>query len=456
VDPQKRPHATTNKRKRLTVKRVLPALVLGSLLAASCGDDDESSNTTIVEASATTTGGTSAGADTAAGDTTAAGTTGTQDSGSPAGSTASPASGEPIVIGFAASLTGPQSTFDLPIRQGIELAIDDINAAGGVGGRPLELSVVDSQSDIAASSSAALELIEQGVDVLVPPADFNLAQPAAIVATEAGVLSLSGIGDPSFGYETLGELVFNLYQGTPTEGAVAAEWVKQLGAENPFLLENVSLDYTKSLCSSFEDSWTATGEIAGSDTFQITDESFQAQVTQVLESDADVVMLCGIPVEGPAVIRQLRAAGVDVPIVTGAAFEGSYWFEGAGEVNDVHVVASRALPEAETNVALAGVLERFEAKFGAPPATATFVAFGYSIVEAVARAVDEAGGATEGAELAAVMNTWTDVEFLTGPTTYTATCHVPVGRPMVIVSINANVETVAQVLDPAEVPDKRC
>ena len=79
---------------------------------------------------------------------------------------------DPIIIGAPINLTGQMAAYDQPPLEGAQLAVKKINEAGGVLGRPLELKVIDGKTDPATVGNAALEVIDDGAEVLVPPCDF--------------------------------------------------------------------------------------------------------------------------------------------------------------------------------------------------------------------------------------------------------------------------------------------
>ena len=124
------------------------------------------------------------------------------------------------MIGTANSLTGPLAPFETAINAGIDVAVAEINAAGGVDGRPLEVIHVDAKSDLNLSATATLEAIEKGADVVVPICDADLGGPGARAANEKGVLAITCAGAPGLGRQAIGPLTFNTYSGAPTEGAI--------------------------------------------------------------------------------------------------------------------------------------------------------------------------------------------------------------------------------------------
>jgi branched-chain amino acid transport system substrate-binding protein len=410
------------------VKRIcLAALAVASLLAA-CGDDDDTATDSTSSASATGAAGAP---------------------GAPGAAT-----GEPIVLGAAIAQSGLLELYDTELVRGIRYAIDEVNAAGGAGGRPMALVVADHGTDIARVASATEDVLDQGADVVVTTSDYDFGAPAALEATEAGVVSIGGAGAPEYGREGLGPLSFNVYQATPTEAAVLAEWGYAHGWRKPYLFVDTSFEYTKSVCALFEEAWTALAgpdSIAGTSTFLNSDPSIASQVTAVKgTTDADVAVMCSYPPGGASAIRQLRTGGVDLPILGAAPFDGTYWLEAVPDLSDFYHASMASSAGDDPNPAVNAFLAAAK-----PAGGGVYVLVGYEIVETIKRGVEKAG-TTEGVALAHAIETFTDEPFLVGPTSYTADCHIPLGRPMAIQQIQAGVASHVEYVTPKALPASPC
>ena len=126
---------------------------------------------------------------------------------------ASPAMAEDneVLIGAATSFSGWMAAFDTSPTRSAEIAIDDINAAGGVLGKKLRLSHVDTKTDAAQTARASQDLVKQGVKMMLTACDFDSGAPAALVAQQAGVIAMSSCGaDIKYGNLTIGNNVFTM------------------------------------------------------------------------------------------------------------------------------------------------------------------------------------------------------------------------------------------------------
>ena len=341
--------------------------------------------------------------------------------------------GDPIVIGTANSLTGALAPFELAINNGMELAADDINAAGGVDGRMIEIIHVDAKSDLNLSATAALEVIEKGADVVVPICDADLGGPGARAANEKGILAITCAGAPGIGRQAIGPLTFNTYSGSPTESAINAEYAyRKKGWRRAYFLCDRMVEYTKVVCEAFKTRWESLGgSVVGEDTFLQTDVSIAAQVTRLASGpEPDFVLLGSYPGGSPA-IKEIRAA-YDGPLVLSAAYSGTFWVNATPHLSDAWTAAVGSSygddPREEVNASSGGTRRRPVRR----PLVDTYPILGYSLVETVAKGI-EIAGTTDGEELAKALETFEDVPLLAGPTTYTETCHVPIGRPLLII-----------------------
>lgn len=372
-------------------------------------------------------------------------------------SSGSSKSKEPIVIGQAGSTTGFMKTFDDPVNAGMKLAISQINAKGGVDGRKIELITADSGSDQAKSRTAAQQLLDKGADFIVPSCDYNVGGPAAQAAGQKGVLAIGCAGGPLFGKTGLGPLTFNTFQGSPTEGAAYAELAMKKGFKSAFLISDTSLAYTSEICKNFEKAYTGLGgSIAGKSTMQNTDTSISSQISDLKSAKPDVVLLCSYPLGGVTALRQIRSSGVDLPVIGTGSFDGTYWVKTVPGISDFYIgtVGSRVGDDPRSVVNT--FFSDFKQSSGAEAVSALYPMSGYESVESIAKGVEAAGGKTDGASVAKALEGFKDEKLLMGDTTYTSSCHIPVGRPVSIIEYKQGKEAYSETIAPKAIPDKTC
>ena len=223
---------------------------------------------------------------------------------------------EPIKVGFSIAKSGYMAAYDLPALNGALLKIGMINAGGGLLGRPIETVVLDMKTDAALSAKTGAELADMGVDLIVTDSDYDLGAPAALAAKEAGILAFAtGAADPKMGVQGVGWQTFTGNGAAQLEGIVMAEFgFKEKGWKKAFVLEDQLLEYNKSGCAGFEAAWKDLGgTIADQDVFMNQDPSIASQIARIKGSGAEVIYLCSLPPGGASAVRQIRAAGIDLP-----------------------------------------------------------------------------------------------------------------------------------------------
>ncbi|MGI9658672.1 MAG: ABC transporter substrate-binding protein [Gaiellaceae bacterium] len=345
------------------------------------------------------------------------------------------ASGEPLIIGRPIALSGFINFYDGPIGIASEVAAAEINAAGGILGRPVEFVDFDNGSDPAASGAAAQEAIEAGAEIIIPTCDFDIAQGAARTAHDNGILTIHCAGGELSGFSGLGALHFNVFPGGTSEGSSNAYHALERGWTNAYLLEDQLLDYTKDHCRFFEEAFVAGGgTIVGKDTFQNDDPSFASQIAAMQAAEPDVVAVCSVLPGGAAMMNQIRDVS-DVPIETGIAFDGEFWLEAVGDISDVFIATVGSIAGDETDATRAAYYEAYEAYAGEPAPHALSLE-GYQIMYLLAEAI-EAAGTTEGAAVGKALED-NDFTVLGETFDFTPTCH-RVSRPLTIVQLQNGV-----------------
>ncbi len=357
-----------------------------------------------------------------------------------------------VMVGAAVALSGFVAPYDEPHKAAM-LAIEHINAQGGVLGKQIEWVAVDTKSDMAQGANSAVEVLEQGAQLLIVTCDFDFGSAAAITAQSRGVLSFSlCAGDPKFGVQGIGDLAFTMGTGTPGEGAIMAEWAHQQGWRKPFLLKDTQVEYTKKLADYFRARWEdGLGSLAGEDTYHgQNDTNVAGQITRIKESGADFIATSGAAaIGGAAVIKQIRAAGIDIPIIGGVAMDGAYWLEAVPGLSNFYNVNYSSIHGDDPNPAVQEFLSEFTEKHG--PAVVGFNVTGYSIIQAWARAVERAG-TFDSAAVADELEKFKDEPLLVGATSFSEEWHINFSTPLLITQVQDGNRSSVERFAPSKVP----
>jgi branched-chain amino acid transport system substrate-binding protein len=262
--------------------------------------------------------------------------------GSAGSSTENPSHGLPkeITIGAAIAKTGYMAPYDATIAA-VEQLVKETNARGGIDGHQVRVIQADTRSDPQQAVVAVQQVIEAGANVLLFSGEALTAAAGSPLAEEHDELNLSIANEPGYGPPTTGRLSFSSNPNILGEASAGASFLYDRGVRHPFLFRDTSLIYGKVDCSAFRQTWEELGgTIAGSVDFENDDESIASQVSELRSSGADAVAMCSYPPGGAAAIKQIRAAGIDVPILGPSAFDGTFWLQGIPNTKDIYATSN--------------------------------------------------------------------------------------------------------------------
>lgn len=350
----------------------------------------------------------------------------------------------PIRVGQFASLTGKEASFGVAGHKGIVLAVEELNARGGVLGRPVEFLVEDIQSKSGESATAVKKLIarDQVVAILGANASTNSLEAAPICqAAHVPMIALSSTNPK---VTAMGTYIFRVCFIDPFQGAVLAKFVREtLHARRVALLTSVSASYSVGLSNVFRDRFTAAGgEIVAEQKYTEGDKDFRAQLTAIRAQHPDAIAATGYYTEAALICRQARALGLDMPIFGGDGWEAPQLLELGGQAVEgtyysTHYSAESPAPEVQ------GFIRRFQARYDGevPDAVA---ALGYDAMMLLADAMQRAG-TTEGPAVRAALAATKDFPGITGRTTIDAQRNP--SKPAIVVAVrNGRVQFVEAVL----------
>lgn len=345
-----------------------------------------------------------------------------------------------VTIGFPVALSGFIAPYDDGPRKAALLAIDEINAKGGLLGKKIVTADADTKSDPGLGANAATEVLAAGAKVVMVTCDFDFGAPAALVAQSKNVLAFSSCAaDPKFGVQGIGPDAYTMSTATPSQGATLADWAfTKKGFKTVYVLLDTQVEYTKSLCREFEQRYTelaGASAIIGRDTYNAaSDTSITAQVSHLKAASPapDFIMFCGA-INGGSYVRQICAGGINTPLVASESMDGAYWLSAVPNLSDFYVAVYGSVFSNDPDARVNEFVKRFVAKFGAPPVTGHALT-GYSFVQAWALAVQRAKSFDTDA-VRAELDKFKAEDFLVGATSFSPELHINVDRPMLIMKI---------------------
>lgn len=360
-----------------------------------------------------------------------------------------------LVIGFAVAETGFMAAYDVPALVTARMAADDINAKGGVAGRKIKIITANTKSEAELGGDAATQVISDGADIVVVSCDFDMGVGAATVAQTAGKLVISPCAaSTAFGPTGIGDLAFTMASAASAEGAAMAEWgYETKDIKTAFTLLDDSIQFTKETTLGFEERFEDLGgELVGHETFKQGDRSVATQISAIkrLDTPPDAIWLASYMPTQAAVIKQLRSAGLDMPILGDEDLDGDYWKDAVPDAGDIYFATYGSIYGDDPDDRINELTDRYSAAEKAKPDTALFIS-GYVVMQAIEKAVKELDGSTSGDSLRKTFETFEDEKFVF-PVTFTEEDHISFSRELRVMEIQSGKTTFLETITPSDVP----
>ena len=299
--------------------------------------------------------------------------------------------GDTIKIGVNMELTGAVAAYG-KAEHGIKLAVDEINKAGGVDGKKLELVTKDNKSENAEASTSSTNLaIQSNVNAIVGPATSGAVAAASLVSQKTGVPLLTPSGtqdDLTVDANGTKKFVFRTTFKDSYQGKVLAAYsYNNLNAKKVVLYYDNASDYAKGIADEFKREYK--GQIVTEATFASGDKDYQSALTKFKDLDYDAIVMPGYYTETGIITKQARDLGIDKPILGPDGFSDAKFTELAGKKNasNVYYVSGYS-----TNVALSdkasGFIKAYKKAYNTDPNM--FAALAYDSVYMIAEASKDA------------------------------------------------------------------
>ncbi|MCY4312324.1 MAG: ABC transporter substrate-binding protein, partial [Gammaproteobacteria bacterium] len=236
-----------------------------------------------------------------------------------------------IKIGFNAPLTGFAAADGNSARVGAELAVEQVNAAGGINGKQLELVVYDDQASPKESAPLAVRLITQDEVVAGISGSYSGAtRAAATIYQESGVPYISAYAvHPDI--TRAGGFVFRTSFVGEVQGRAGAKLIGEMMGHKRVVIITLNNDFGKSLANGFKEKAVAFGiDILNEYEYSIKDREFGAIVSKVKNDQPDAIYASGYFFTAGPLVRQLRAAGIESPIIGQEGYDSQKFIEISG------------------------------------------------------------------------------------------------------------------------------
>jgi branched-chain amino acid transport system substrate-binding protein len=346
----------------------------------------------------------------------------------------------PIMIGAAVDQTKLMKFFDGPALAAAQIRAEQLNAEGGVDGRKIEFQVQNTRLDPARTKAAAVDLIDQGADIMWVTCDVDWATPSTQEGIQAGLLTVAPcIGTDQMGPKRFGEdgkLAFSYGNVAQDEGAALAELANQKGWKTANVVTDKSIAYTQNVCQAFEQRFTELGgEIAGKESFTEGDGTINNVVSSVNDSQADTIAICATTQQDlPAFVSGVRGGGNDTPIIGPWSIDGAFWLPKNPKVaNNIYVITYASVYGDDPDPEVRDLIAELK-KAGAPPATGGFVT-GAAAVDGIVEAIRDNNGSTDGTRLADSTESFDGLGTVSGSVSFSPEFHTAFGREYRVIEI---------------------
>lgn len=359
------------------------------------------------------------------------------------------ATAKEVKIGINYELSGEVASYGESSVAGIEMAFDEINAAGGINGMKIVPVKIDNRSQPSEATQVATRMMTQdGVVACLGPAtsgNFMATIPVAM-ANSIPVISGSATADAGVTVDAKGKVndyVFRLCFNDSLQGVTLAKFANEnLGATKAAIVQDKSSDYAQGLASNFISTFEgAGGTIVAKEGYVAKDKDFNAILTSLQSKDFDVIFLPGYYQEAGLIVKQARALGITAPILGADGFDSPVLMDlaGASALNDVYF--SNHYSSADQDPVVQNFIKGFKEKYGKEPNA--FNALGYDMGKYIADAISRTDEVTP----EAVKNALADTKDFVGVTgTFTmGEDHNPIKSILVIElvdGLHSNIEKI--------------
>src|ERR671939_1166191 len=248
--------------------------------------------------------------------------------------------GSAIKVGVYLDLSGQTSSFGQSTKNGIEMARDEINNAGGINGRKIELVIEDEQGEPGKVTTVVTKLLRQDqVQALLGEVASSNTLAAAPKAQEAKIPMITPSStNPKV--TQVGDYIFRVCFIDPFQGEVMAKFAaNSLKAKKAAILFDSNSDYSKGLVQFFKQSFGKLGgEIVAEQAYAQRDNDFTGQLTQIRSQNPDVIYVPGYYQEVGIIARQKKQLGINAPLLGGDGWDSpQLWDLGGDALNGNYI-----------------------------------------------------------------------------------------------------------------------
>ena len=292
-----------------------------------------------------------------------------------------------ITIATAGPMTGQYAIFGDQMKRGAEMAVKDLNAAGGVLGEQLTLEVGDDACDPKQAVAVANQMVNAEVVFVAGHFCSGSSIPASAVYNEEGILQISPAStNPQLTEQGL-ENVFRVCGRDDQQGTFAGNYVVDNNVGSKVAIIHDKTPYGKGLADEFKRQLNARGVTETMyEAITAGDKDFTALITKMKNAGVDLIYLGGYHTEAGLIARQAKEQGIDATMMSGDALVTDEYWAITGDTGQGTLMTFS--PDPRKNEAAAPVVAEFEAAGYDPEG---YTLYTYAAIQVWAQAVEKAG-----------------------------------------------------------------
>lgn len=302
--------------------------------------------------------------------------------------------GDSIIIGHAADFSADYTVYDAPMRAGAELAVHEINEAGGINGMTIDYRPLDGRNDQAETLRATEELIDAGAAYLIGTTSSPWTAQANVACAD-GIPISTGDGTSSTLVADGGDCAFQVILSDNTQGAAAAEFAIDQGWSSAVTMSSPDDPYTLTVPQYFTESFEELGgEVTDSVDFRLGAGDYSVQATAIanLPEQPDVIFTPIFLPDAPIFLRQLRAQGVETPVLAADGAVDAAMLE-AGDAVEGMFATYHAWPGEDGGDRLSEFVDAYTEFHGSAPESMV-AGLGYDEIYMIKQIIEASGEAT--------------------------------------------------------------
>lgn len=299
-------------------------------------------------------------------------------------------SAKPFVVGVINPTTGPFAAYGGPVRDGILMAVDDVNAAGGINGQTIEVIMEDDGGDPKNAVNAFTKLATVNkVPVVIGPLSSGASMATAPLADRYKVVQMSTLAG-TIDLSKAGDYVFRIYPSSE----LGSRYIAKQAVER-FKAKRIAIFYPNNAFGVASRNFTtdvikqAGAEIVAEETYKDGDRDFRTQLTKISQARPDVILCSAYYEEGAQILVQAKQLGINVPVLGEDGWFGPIAAIARDALPNLYFANVAFGPEFTGNDEMQHFITGYEKRFGSKPNS--FAAAGYAAVQVICDAASRAG-----------------------------------------------------------------